>query len=239
MTKKLWPKRLDHHKATVQIMGAILKYLQKKLLFNTSPYAVIVFILVGVLLWGGFNWSLELTNTEAFCISCHEMHDNTYMEYRNTIHFNNPSGVRATCPDCHVPRDWIHKVARKIRASNELIHHFMGSIDTRDKFLEKRYALAKHVWTVMKDTDSRECRNCHSEAAMNFSGQRKIAAKLHKQAQAQRKTCIDCHKGIAHTLPEAFLESEHERFDNEHVPCYQCHESMTRPDVGDGWGKDE
>ena len=38
----------------------------------------------GVVAWGGFNWSLELTNTEAFCISCHEMKENVYKESRNS-----------------------------------------------------------------------------------------------------------------------------------------------------------
>ena len=39
----------------------------------------------GVIFWGGFNTVLEMTNQEQFCISCHEMRDNVYVEYRNTI----------------------------------------------------------------------------------------------------------------------------------------------------------
>jgi len=193
------------------------------------------FIVLGILLWGGFNWSLELTNTEQFCISCHEMRDNTYMEYRKSIHFSNHSGVHATCPDCHVPRDWIHKVVRKIKASNELFHHFLGSINSREKFLDKRYELAKHVWKVMKETDSRECRNCHSEKDSDLDKQKDVAAEQHKKAKTEHKTCIDCHKGIAHKLPEDFLETEHERFEKEKTPCYQCHENMARPADDDDW----
>ena len=68
----------------------------------------------GVLFWGAFNTALELTNTETFCISCHEMRDNVYQELQWTVHFSNRSGVRATCPDCHVPHEWTHKIARKI-----------------------------------------------------------------------------------------------------------------------------
>lgn len=203
-------------------------WLSRKVLFGTSPSIALAFIFIGILFWGGFNWSLELTNTEEFCISCHEMRDNVYMEYRESVHFSNPTGVRATCPDCHVPREWVHKVTRKIKASNELFHHFLGSIDNRDKFIEKRYALAQHVWKTMEETDSRECRNCHSESAMDASGQNDIAARQHALATSQKKTCINCHKGIAHKLPEAFLEMEHERFEAEKTPCYQCHEEMAR-----------
>src|SRR3954454_425645 len=57
----------------------------------------------GVIFWGGFSTALELTNTEKFCTGCHEMRENVFAELKSTIHFSNRSGVRATCPDCHVP----------------------------------------------------------------------------------------------------------------------------------------
>jgi len=156
----------------------------------------------GVLFWGGFNWGMELTNTETFCISCHEMKENVFVEYRNTIHYTNRTGVRATCPDCHVPKDWVHKIARKIQASNELYHHFVGSVSTPEKFQEKRLQLATNVWRAMKTTDSRECRNCHDFDSMDLSAQENRASNLHQQALSKGGTCIDCHRGIAHQLPE-------------------------------------
>ena len=163
---------------------------------------------LGVVGWGGFNWSMELTNTETLCISCHEMERNAYREYKETIHYSNHSGVRATCPDCHVPKTWIHKMARKIRATNELYHHFRGTIDTREKFEAKRIELATHVWEAMKETDSRECRNCHNFAYMDFTLQEDRAARRHQEAIDEGMTCIDCHKGIAHDLPEGAYEAE-------------------------------
>ena len=156
----------------------------------------------GVLAWGGFNWGMEMTNTETFCISCHEMKDNVYAEYRTTIHYSNRSGVRATCPDCHVPKDWTHKIARKIQASNELYHHFMKTVWTPEKFEAKRVELARNEWARMTKTDSQECRNCHSLVYMDFTRQEPRAAKRHQEAQDQGKTCIECHKGIAHRLPQ-------------------------------------
>jgi cytochrome c-type protein NapC len=209
--------------------------LSAKVLFGTKLGVALFFMILGILFWGAFNWSLEITNTEKFCISCHEMRDNVYMEYKESIHFANPTGVRATCPDCHVPREWFHKVTRKIQASNELFHHFLGTIDNREKFIGKRLELAEHVWKKMKETDSRECRNCHSQKAMKLSGQRDVAAQQHTLGKSQNKTCIDCHKGIAHKLPEIFLEAEHERFEAEKTPCYTCHREMARPATDDDW----
>jgi cytochrome c-type protein NapC len=156
----------------------------------------------GIIFWGGFNWAMEMTNNETFCISCHEMRDNVYEEYKETIHYSNRTGVRATCPDCHVPREWQYKVIRKIQATNELFHKALGSIDTPEKFEAKRLKLASHVWEVMKKTDSRECRNCHDYESMDFPEQGRRAVAQHSTGLEEDKTCIDCHKGIAHSLPD-------------------------------------
>ena len=158
----------------------------------------------GILFWGGFNTAMEATNTEDFCIGCHEMKDNVYQEYKDTVHYANRTGVRATCPDCHVPKPWIHKIVRKIQASNELLHKALGTIDTPEKFEEKRLHLAQNVWRSMKKTDSRECRNCHNYEAMDFVEQQKRAVSGHSIGLEEGKTCIDCHKGIAHSLPALY-----------------------------------
>lgn len=168
-----------------------------------SMGAVLVF-LAGIIFWGGFNTVLELTNTEAFCLSCHEMENTVYQEYKGTIHDKNTSGVRATCADCHVPRPWVHKLVRKIRASNELYHKLLGTIDTPQKFEANRALMAQRVWDSMKASDSRECRNCHSLGAMALESQSRQARKKHDpERQKERgETCIDCHQGIAHKLPD-------------------------------------
>jgi cytochrome c-type protein NapC len=157
----------------------------------------------GVIFWGGFNTAMELTNTEGFCISCHEMRDNVFEEIKPTIHFTNRSGVRAVCSDCHVPKDWTHKMARKMQASKEVWGWLFGTIDTREEFLDKRRELAEREWERMKANDSLECRNCHEFQAMDFTRQSKRGAEAHSTSLASGdKTCIDCHKGIAHRLPD-------------------------------------
>jgi cytochrome c-type protein NapC len=159
----------------------------------------------GVIFWGGFNWALEVSNTETFCISCHEMGDTVFVELKKTIHYQNRSGVRATCPDCHVPKEWGHKLVRKVRATaNELPKHFLGTMDTPEKFEEKRMELAQRVWATMKATDSRECRNCHENVWMDLTKQWGGAQRNHEIGIEKGLTCIDCHQGIAHKLPEGF-----------------------------------
>jgi len=162
----------------------------------------------GIIFWGGFNTGLEATNTLGFCISCHEMHDNVYQEYKQTVHYSNRTGVRAICSDCHVPKDWTHKMVRKSKASFEVWGKLTGSIDTKEKFEAQRMTLATHEWDRMKASGSRECRNCHDFDAMSSEVQKQSIYKKHMAAKAEGKTCIDCHKGIAHKLPKEYRDPD-------------------------------
>ncbi|WP_375748648.1 cytochrome c-type protein NapC [Vibrio sp. HN007] len=156
----------------------------------------------GIIFWGGFNTGMEMSNQEEFCIGCHEMENNVYEEYITTIHYANRSGVRATCPDCHVPKEWGPKMVRKIQASRELWGKITGKVDTAKKFEEHRFEMAQREWSRMKANDSQECRNCHNFEYMDFVSQKPVAADIHNRAEDAGQTCIDCHKGIAHKLPK-------------------------------------
>lgn len=224
---------------TGQCQNIISGFLNRKLVFGTTLGVAIFFMFIGVILWGGFNTGMEATNTMDFCISCHEMEENVYKEYKGTIHDTNRSGVRAGCPDCHVPREWGHKIIRKIAASNELIKKVLGTINTREKFLARRPILVKHVWKTMKDTDSRECRNCHSFTSMDPEKQQPIASKNHIEAEQQNRTCIDCHMGIAHELPEELLEKEHVSFEQQGMTCGNCHAEMGKIQMQNDWDWDD
>lgn len=167
----------------------------------------IFFSLLGVagmlLIVGGFTTGLEATNSIEFCTSCHDMSYN-YEEYKKTTHYTNPAGVRAVCSDCHVPkRNWFIEMKRKFEASNDVWAELMGTIDTKEKFEAHRMEMAKREWARMKESDSIGCRNCHSFESMDIEAQAKGARNQHTQASMKEsgKTCIDCHKGIAHKLP--------------------------------------
>ncbi len=146
---------------------------------------------------------LAMTNTEQFCISCHVMKDNVYLEYKGTIHDANRTGVRATCPDCHVPHEVIPLLQAKIRASGDLYRTFISpSIDTREKFVAKRHELASRVWKRFMDNDSHECRNCHKSDSMSLELQSAKAQVRHTRGKVEGITCIACHFAIAHKEPD-------------------------------------
>ena len=195
-----------------ETQAGVFKRLWQVLKKPSAKYSILaitsVSFLWGIIFWGGFNTGLEMTNKLEFCISCHEMRDNVYQEYKETIHYSNRTGVRAICSDCHVPKDWTHKMIRKSKASFEVWGKLTGVIDTKEKFEAERIKLATHEWQRMKDSNSRECRNCHSFEAMSPELRNQTPYKKHMKAKEDGKTCIDCHKGIAHHLPKEYEDPD-------------------------------
>jgi cytochrome c-type protein NapC len=165
---------------------------------------VLILVLVfsaGILFTGLFNMGLSATNEMEFCTSCHSMKVNLE-EYKETVHYQNTSGVRATCSDCHVPKEFGPKMVAKVLAYKDVLHEILGTIDTKEKYEAHRWDMASRVWAKMKATNSRECRSCHDFSQMDLSSQDRMARKRHSKAVDEGETCIDCHKGIAHTEPD-------------------------------------
>lgn len=173
---------------------------------------VLILVLVfsaGILFTGLFNMGLSATNEMEFCTSCHSMKVNLE-EYKETVHYKNTSGVRATCSDCHVPKEFGPKMVAKVLAYKDVVHEILGTIDTPEKYEAHRWDMASRVWAKMKASDSRECRSCHAFDQMDLSEQDRMARKRHSKAIDKGQTCIDCHKGIAHTEPDEPEEDEEE-----------------------------
>lgn len=160
-------------------------------------------MLAGVAIYGlVFYPLLEVTNSTEFCASCHSMQATVYQEYKQSAHYSNPSGVRAGCPDCHVPKRLGPKLVAKVRAAKDVWHEMLGTIDTPEKFEAHRWRMASAVWAMLERTDSVTCRSCHSWQSMDLEEQDRLGRRRHRTAMEQGKTCIECHRGLVHKLPK-------------------------------------
>ncbi len=168
--------------------------------YGKAGLAALVF-LGGLVFAGLFNVGLGFTNTTEFCVSCHSMQWNK-AEWEESLHYSNHAGVRVGCADCHVPKEFGPKMVAKIVAARDVWHEILGTINTKEKFEAYRWKMANRIWAKMKANDSRECRVCHSWEAMALDDQDRIARKKHARAREEGKTCIDCHKGVTHELPD-------------------------------------
>jgi nitrate/TMAO reductase-like tetraheme cytochrome c subunit len=158
--------------------------------------------------WAVFETVFDYTSTTPFCLSCHEMKV-MQEELSATAHFRNRAGVRVECKDCHVPAGQLAKLVAKIRALDDVYAHVAGSIDTPEKFEARRLEMAEAVWASMRGSRSQPCQVCHSFDAMVLDKQSARPRFKHQQARESGATCIDCHKGIAHKLPEGFRNDDY------------------------------
>ena len=173
---------------------------------------IVVGVIGGILIWGGLNTGMEYTNHTEFCLSCHTMRT-PYEELKKTVHYSNRTGTSVGCADCHVasskdPFDYARKLTQKVFASKDVIGEILGTIDTPEKFEAHRLTMAKRVWASMKASDSKECRNCHKFDKMDTTKQKDRSVVKHEGAREDGKTCIDCHKGIAHKPVHHLLEKD-------------------------------
>ena len=147
----------------------------------------------------GTQVMVHVTGTNEFCGgACHSMQW-VANEHRQSVHGTNSRGLGATCHDCHIPNHYPELLWYKAKAgTKDIIGELRGVISTEEKFKAARQQMAQHVWDEYKENDSRACRNCHQFTKEVLARQNEWHAAQIREGKA---TCIDCHKGVAHTAP--------------------------------------
>jgi nitrate/TMAO reductase-like tetraheme cytochrome c subunit len=141
----------------------------------------------------------HFTSSEEFCTTCHSM-EMAAIPYRESVHYNSPSGVRASCGHCHVSEGvfaatWDHFIGGK-----DLFKQIKGSLvgpNYDDPVINTLHlpeaAFAARQWFI--DQDSATCRRCHDQQAI--MGTRLDTGAVH-QDDARGKTCVECHINLVH-----------------------------------------
>jgi len=166
--------------------------------------------------------ALETTTSDPFCLSCHEMAENIAGERTATLLLEASDDLHAECSACHVPKPFMARIRRKLRASTELYHHLAGTINTPERFEARRMQMATRVWSDIRRNDSAECTNCHHGNDWNLEEQGVLARKFHERAEATGTECTGCHKGIAHDLT---ISTSDELPYSDADACDACHEA--------------
>ncbi|MDR0247054.1 MAG: NapC/NirT family cytochrome c [Burkholderiales bacterium] len=160
---------------------------------------LILGIIVGAAGLATMNFAISATSTDKFCLSCHA--NDAGKEWMESKHFSNPYGVRVGCADCHMPKEFVPGMMRKMKASYEVYAHLTGTINTPEKFEAKRMHLAESEWGRMKANGAKECKNCHHMDTVN-NPEKEYLKDMHVGALEGGQICTDCHKGVAHKAPE-------------------------------------
>jgi len=187
--------------------GGPLSRLWKRLSTPSARWSVLTLVIVGLLIGAGGVVATQVmvaaTGTNEFCgNACHSMQW-VAQEYKQSGHYANSTGVRAGCHDCHIPDRYPQLLWYKAKAGiKDAIGEMRGVISTEEKFKKERLRMAKSVWAEFKENNSENCQHCHQFNADVVAKQKEFVRPMHEQFLAKTATCIDCHKGIAHTAPD-------------------------------------
>ena len=194
-------------------MGAIKRFF-RWLFTPSAKLSVFVLLIIGLGAGAvgviGTQVMVHQTGTVAFCGgACHSMQAFTLPEYKESVHFSNKTGIKASCSDCHIPHSYPQVLFYKAQAGiRDVYHEIAGTVSTQEKYDKERWRMANKVWDEMKANNSANCRTCHDPMQMALSKQSAMAQKMHVQVQQGKATCIDCHRGVAHKEPEEPAEPE-------------------------------
>jgi nitrate/TMAO reductase-like tetraheme cytochrome c subunit len=183
-----------------------LRRLWRGLLSPSARWSVLALLLVGgiagLVATVGTQVMVAATGSNEFCGgACHSMQW-VAAEHKKSTHGANRYGVGATCSDCHIPHAYPDKLWYKAKAGvKDVIAESRGVIATEALFKKERKRMAEQVWAEYRENDSANCRTCHVFTPEALALQKGAPRKDHQNRQADKKTCIDCHKGVAHEEP--------------------------------------
>lgn len=187
--------------------GGIIKRTWARLTRPSARWSVLALVgfglVIGFVATVGTQVMVQVTGTDKFCGgACHSMQW-VAKEHAASGHHVNRTGVKAGCHDCHIPHDYPYVLWYKAKAgTKDVIGEIAGTISTEEKFKKERKRMAEHVWAEYKANSSQQCRNCHQFSPEVIAKQKEFVRPMHEQVLQGNATCIDCHKGIAHTAPE-------------------------------------
>ncbi len=140
---------------------------------------------------GLFSSSLAFAEDKNVLENCQSCHVKQASEFQASVHYINRSGVQAGCNNCHAGKK--HKDG--VNASKEV--------------KKPRIDMAVSEWKRLRKNNSKECKTCHSPMAMDLAKQEPRSVARHEESfDAGNTSCVNCHQGISHYLPDGW-EKKH------------------------------
>ncbi|SHI15804.1 NapC/NirT family cytochrome c [Ferrimonas marina] len=183
----------------------------RKLFKPSSRYSVSTLVAVGVVIgvvgYFAMQQTLHATSTDEFCMTCHSNHS-LKDEVLASAHGNNRAGVVVQCQQCHIAQEPFNYLVKKIVVSKDIWGYLtIDGFNTQEWLEANRKEQADLALAYLKRIDSSTCQNCHNQVTQEApEAMKTMAARMHaanyKKEPDQRRTCVDCHKGVAHPYPK-------------------------------------
>lgn len=173
---------------------------------------VLVVIFIGAMFLGGLDFTDYVFSHNTFCGNvCHVMESTVYKELQDSKHYNTPTGVRATCAQCHVSGRLTFAMVDHFLGTSELFVNLTNDFSKPGSFEKFRPEAANRERFKMLGNNSETCSHCHVMEAIK--PQRIRGQNAHKDAMDKNVPCIACHFNLVHKEvepSEAFLNAVEE-----------------------------
>ena len=126
-----------------------------------------------------------LSSDPQVCVNCHTMITH-YATWQHSSHRE-----RATCVDCHLPRDsFVHKMMAKARDG---FHHSVAmTFRTYGSNLRISADAAKRI--------QNNCISCHQETVSQMLANSALYQKFADTTVPMGRRCWECHRGLPHGI---------------------------------------
>lgn len=156
-------------------------------------------IIIGALLFLGGKRTISSTSTNNYCQSCH-IHTHADESWLRSSHYQNPSGVRVKCVDCHLPPEgsYYHfKTKVKTGMHDLYAYHFKDSAS----FNWESKSQLEHAVAIVYNESCLECHQNLFPIGLSTEGG---TAHLYYEQQAEKLDlqCINCHLDVGHYNPD-------------------------------------
>lgn len=164
---------------------------------RTKIWFIFSGIVAGVLLVFSFNRVMDYTSSDKFCISCH-IHPTADQSWKLSTHFNNSSGAKTSCYECHLPPKGKGYIFAKARhGMKDAYGYFIKDHDKID--WEKKKLLENAKKFVYEES----CLKCHTNLfPLTLSVNGGNAHLLYENSR-DPLNCINCHLAVGHFDPNA------------------------------------
>lgn len=173
---------------------------------------VLVLLFVGAFFLGALDFTDYVFSHNTFCGNvCHVMESTVYKELQESKHYNTPTGVRATCAQCHVSGRLTYAMIDHFLGTGELFVNLTNDFSRPGSFEKFRPDAANRERFKMLGNNSETCSHCHVMEAIK--PQRIRGQNAHKDAMEKNVPCIACHYNLVHKEvepSEAFLNAVEE-----------------------------
>ena len=153
---------------------------------------------VGILITISGNKVIEYTSTDESCAACH-VHPHVFESWKLSSHFDNKSGIKVHCVECHLPpKGQGYLLAKTKLGINDLYGYLF-----KDS-AEFNWEMKSELEHAVKYIPNASCKHCHQNLFPKDLVDAGIAAHLYYENNEKKLDlqCISCHLDAGHYNPK-------------------------------------